>query len=333
LGFRFSSRGVWASGALATLALLAGCGGSGASSGSIPASESGAMRSSHFGAAFSRVKHDTFIDWLYVANQQGGVFVLDSNYNWIQSPVGFSAQCPSGAWISRYGPKKLYLANFGCVGPPYVTEAHQLSNGFGVEQFHYTTSLIDPLFVTSNLPTMSVPQVYVGDFFGKQVVQYAELSNAIVHQCSSNAFIAGVAADNSGDVFVSQLGGSILKYPGPAGLGNCAAGTPIGGTVASGGELLLDNSNNLIECAQNGAVYTIAGPAYNSPVQIPTTASFKCLHMSLNRAGNRLFITEPFLSPPDIQVLKYPSGVVTTTIVPAPSNHNFNPVGVAAYPG
>ena len=97
----------------------------------------------------------------------------------------FSAQCPSGAWISRYGPKKLYLANFGCVGLPYVTEAHQLSNVFGVEQFDYTTSLVDPLFVSSNLPAMSVPQVYVGDFFGKQVVQYAELSNAIVHQCSS----------------------------------------------------------------------------------------------------------------------------------------------------
>ena len=243
-------------------------------------------------------------------------------------------ECPSGEWIPRYGPKKLYIANFGCVNVPKVQELKHLNgNLFGTEQFVYTTSLVDPLFVSSNLPAMSVPQVYVGDFFGKQVVQFAELSNAVVNHCSSNAFIAGVAADNNGDVFVSQLGGAILKYSGPAGLGNCAAGTPIGGTVASGGELLLDNNNNLIECAQNGAVYTIAAPSYSSPVLIPTTASFKCLHMSLNRAGNRLFITEPFLSPPDIQVVKYPSGVVTSTIVPGPSNHNFDPVGVAAYPG
>ena len=85
-----------------------------------------------------------------------------------------------------------------------------------------------------------------------------------------------------------------------------------------------------MEC-NYGAAYKIAGPAYSAAVQVATTATFQCLHLSLNAAGNHLFISEPFKSTPDIQIIKYPGGLVLPPILP--STNVPHPVGVAAYRG
>ena len=48
------------------------------------------------------------------------------------------------------------------------------------------------------------------------------------------------------------------------------------------------------------------------------------------RRGNHLFISEPFKSTPDIQIIKYPGGLVLPPILP--STNVPHPVGVGPQP-
>lgn len=310
-------------GALFASALLAGCSSWQQASLSIPPT-----------SLPTKIKPDPFINHLYVVDA-GRVATLDSTYSWLGDVTG-NNPCPSGGWVTRTGPARLYVANFGCNGTPEITEFKSLNNApYGTFQFHYTTSLIDPLIVTTD----SVANVYASDYGGSHVTEFAQLSNTVLNTCQVPT-PTGVAVNANGDVFVSEvtpgLTPHILRFPGPAGLANCSAGAPIAATLPGGfggGELLLDNNSNLIMCDQSNGVYKIAGPSYSTVHLIPSTASFQCFHMSLNSAGNYLFITEPFKTPQDIQVIKYPSGTFVTTVVASPANHLQNPVGVAAFPG
>ena len=232
-----------ASAALAAVGVLSGCSGGAGSPGAVPAQQQIVGQ--------SKVKPDNFFNRLYVADGSAQVVVLDNTYTWLSNISG-NTPCPSGEWMTRTGAARLYVANFGCNGIPEVTEFKQLgvAPAYGTFQFSYNAGLSDPLFVTTD----NSAHVYAGDYLGQKVVEYAQLSNAVLQQCSGG-FMSGVAVDASGDVFVSEQSPTqIIKYPGPAGLSNCGAGAPIPATLPSGfagGELLLDNSNNLIACDQS----------------------------------------------------------------------------------
>ena len=333
---------MYALGLLAAASVFTGCSNAAQSAAAIvPASQS-IVRPAYVGvgkAAIEAVNPDLYVQRLYVTDSSARVDVLNSSFNWINNITG-NTPCPSGAWVNRTGPARLYVADFGCNGVAGVSEFKTLGTSpYGTFQFNYTTSLVDPLFVT----TGGTQHVYVSDNGGSQVVEFAQQSNVVLNHCTTNpnTYPRGIAVDAGGDVFVATLQPfspmQIIKYPGPGGLSNCSAGVPIAATFPAGSVgsgLLLDNSNNLIACDQaNGGVYRVTAPSYGTAVLISTTATFQCVHMSLNANGNHLFITEPFKSPPDIQIIKYPNGVVLPPLVPGSSNNFMTPVGVAAYPG
>lgn len=320
LGIRLSPLALVRFGALA---ILAGCSSSAGSYSSVPPAQ-GLQRS---------ITPDNYFNRLYIADATAKLDILDNSFNWLNAIYG-TTPCPSGAWINRTGPARLYVADFGCNGQIGVTEYKSLASPplYATPWFTYSTSLVDPIDVTTD----NANDVIVADNGGSAVVEYAQASHTVLHHCTI-PYAVGVAVDANGDVFVSELQPmQIVEYPGPAALTNCSAGVPIGATFPSGsagGGLLVDNSNNLIACDQYDGIYKIAAPSYNVAVQIPTTAAFRCLHLSLNGAGNHLFITEPFIPTPDIQIIKYPNGMVLPPLLPNSANHYIDPVGVAAFPG
>ena len=317
----------YALGALLAISLLCGCGSSTQPAASIPMAQSMA-RPPLVGAG--KVSPDQYVQRLYVTDVNASTHVLDNAYNWLDDITG-NTPCPSGAWMTRVAPKRLFVANFGCNGIPEVTEFKNLNTApYGTFDFSYNATLVDPITATTD----NALNVYVADLLGSQVVEYSHHHNVVLNHCSSpggNSFVSGVAVDAAGDVFVAAgTATHIIEYPGPAGLSGCNGVTLSATIPGQPADLILDNNANLIEC-NHSAVYKIAGPAYSAAVQIATTAAFQCLHLSLNAAGNHLFISEPFKSPPDIQIIKYPNGLVLSPILP--STNVPHPVGVAAYPG
>lgn len=274
---------------------------------------------------------NTFFTHLYVTDQADKIGVLDTNYNWL-SDITNGTPCPSGAWSTRSGPHRLYVANFGCNGPPEVTEYKALTTApYGTLDYTYTASLVDPVSVTTD----SNSNVYVADLLGAQVVEFAQHTNAVLNHCPGGA--TGVAVDSSGNVFVLQPQPmQVVEYPGPAGLANCGAATTLPVTFpsgAAGGELLNTGFNTLVACDQHDGIY------HFTPTQsVPTFVAFSntwgsCLHMSLSHSTAWLVISYPYQAQPHLIVTRWTPNTNGYGVNPSPANHNMNPVGVAFYPG
>ena len=158
MGIRLSPLALVAFGALAA---LAGCSSSAGSYSSVPPAQ-GLQRS---------ITPDNYFNRLYIADATAKLDILDNSFNWVNAIYG-TTPCPSGAWINRTGPPRLYVADFGCNGQIGVTEYKSLTLPpvYATPWFTYTASLVDPIDVTTD----NANDVIVADNGGSQVVEYAQ---------------------------------------------------------------------------------------------------------------------------------------------------------------
>lgn len=321
-------------GALAVLAFASGCS-SGQLSSNLASGKPAALGHLNYSDLGHIQPNNTFFTHLYVTDQADKIGVLDTSYNWLND-ITNGTPCPSGAWSTRSGPHRLYVANFGCNGPPEVSEYKALTTApYGTLDYTYTTSLVDPVSVTTD----SNSNVYVADLLGAQVVEFAQHTNAVLNHCPGGA--TGVAVDNNGNVYAMRPQPmQVVEYPGPAGLANCSAAVTLPVTFpsgAAGGELLYyfnnPNYNLLLACDQHDGIYAFA-PTQSTPALIQNSNVWgNCLHMGLNQgSAGWLVITYPYQAQPHLVVTR-PFGNIHFYVYPTPGNHNINPVGVAVYPG
>ena len=194
-----------------------------------------------------------------------------------------------GVWVDKKG--NVYVANV-------ISNVVEYKRGAGSPICTYSASLTDPI----NGTTDSAGNVYVTDFEGGAVREYAQCSNTVKATFSvSNP--EGVAVDTKGDVFVS-FGGNFEEFTG-------GKGTILGATIGSAAGLILDNKGDLIADDQTNGSIDLVAPPYTTATQLVTGLSDP-FHCSLNSAENLLFNANHGSA--TVTIYSYPSMSLVHTI-------------------
>ena len=213
--------------------------------------------------------------------------------------------------MTRTPPKRLYVANFGCNGIPEITEFKNLNTSpYGTFAFSYNSTLIDPISVTTD----SAQHVYVADFSAIRSSN-CEQQQRRPQPLRDERRRGRRRRRRCRRRFRLERRDADYRIPRARGPQRLRRYAPRGGR--GDGSRSAARQQRQSHRLQPRRRYKIAKPAYNAAVQIATTASFQCVHLSLNAAGNHLFISEPFKSTPDIQIIKYPGGLVLSPILPS----------------
>jgi hypothetical protein len=210
---------------------------------------------------------------------------------------------PDGIWVDQLG--NVYATN---VIGKNVTE---YAKNHTTVAYTYSAGLGDPITVTSDLHG----NVFVGDYnFSANgfINEYKQHHNTVVATCAPGGGVEGLAVDTNGDVFAAYNvngGGSanLVRYK--HGLAGCH-GTLLGVTLHFAGGMVLDSHHDLIVVDQTAPGVDVIKPPYTS---VSTTFGVsQPFRVGLNKANTLLFVCEP--NKTDVEVLKYPSGTLQTTV-------------------
>jgi 6-phosphogluconolactonase (cycloisomerase 2 family) len=212
---------------------------------------------------------------------------------------GISA--PDGLAVDSKG--KLYVCNFG--------------NGTVTEYAKGKTKASTTLTQAGSPKYVSVGTdgtVYVSNFNGSsngQLLEYPKGSKTPKTQISFASFPAGSVVDNDNNLYVAyndDTSGDIqvLEFaPGST------QGTNLGIHVAFGyaGAMTMDNSGDLLIVNQENSAVSAFPPGATQPSK---TFRFSAAYgVTLNKAANRLFVSQPFV--PSVSELTYPKGMASQT--------------------
>jgi DNA-binding beta-propeller fold protein YncE len=245
--------------------------------------------------------------------------VLDHNYA-LEGTVTDATFCPDGNFYDRK--HRLYNADYcGSAVTEYDTSGNLM--------FTYSASgLSNPVGVTVD----SANNVYAADYGGGSasiVVEFPQGNSTPSASCSTGLANEGVAVDSSGAVFVSGNNpstgvGTLLEYPN--GLAGCPTPTTLGATLGFAGGLQVDHAHNLVACDQNVGV-DIIPPPYSS-VSSTITGAADTFHVAINKKNGKIFIADPTNA--DVLVDLYPSGAPFMVLNSA--NGLSDPASVAVNP-
>jgi len=323
-------------GAVAALALLAGCSNSGSAlpSGNVTAQSHARaaharaltgvapqfLQSINFGHPAAHVSPDTpGPKDLAVSDFVGAVEILDRTYA-LERVVTDPSGCPDGDFYDVHG--RLYDADY-CASE--VTEY----TPNGTLKFTYTAAgLSNPVGVTTD----AASNVYAVDFGGGNpsiVVEFPQGNTTPSASCSTGLANEGVAVDSSGAVFVDGENpnsglGVVLEYPN--GLAGCPTPTTLPVSLGFPGGMQIDNAHNVLVCDQAAGIDIIPPPYTSISSTIPGGADN--FHVAINRKNGKIFIADP--ADADVLVDLYPSG--TSFAVLGSANGLFDPAGVATNP-
>lgn len=323
-------------GAVAALALLAGCSNNGST---LPAgkvtdqSHARAQQSRaltgvapqflqriNFNHPISHVSPDTpGPKDLAVSDFVGAVEILDRTYA-LERVVSDPTGCPDGDFFDVHG--RLYDADYCAASVTEYTPN-------GTLKFTYTASgMSNPVGVTTD----AASNVYAVDFGGGNpsvVVEFPQGNTTPLASCSTGLANEGVAVGSNGAVFVDGENpntglGVLLEYQ--HGLAGCPTPTTLGVSTGFPGGMQIDDAQNLLLCDQAAGIDVIP-PPYNSISQtIP--GGLDNFHVAINRKNGKIFIADP--SAADVLVDLYPSG--TSFAVLGSANGLVDPAGVATNP-
>ncbi|HEY5095875.1 MAG TPA: hypothetical protein VII69_12235 [Candidatus Eremiobacteraceae bacterium] len=322
-------------GAVAALALLAGCS---SSSSIVPAARVADL--SHERAEHSRALTGVApqflqsIDFahpvahvnpdtpgprdLAVSDFVGTVEILNRTFapkRIVADPTG----CPDGDFYDIRG--RLYDADY-CAGE--VTEY----TPNGTLMFTYTASgMANPVSVTTD----AANNVYAVDFRGTSasiVVEFPQGNSTPTASCFTGLENEGVAVDSTGAVFVDGADpntdlGVILEYPN--GLAGCPTPTTLPVSLGFPGGMQIDNAHNLVVCDQSAGIDFIP-PPYNSILTMPGAKDN--FHVAINRRNGKMFIADPVNA--QVLVELYPGGALVGVLFGP--NGLTDPAGVATNP-
>ena len=196
----------------------------------------------------------------------------------------------------------------------YGDYVQEYAKGATSPTFTYSAGLSAPADVTTD----SKGNVYIADYLGNAVDEFAQASNTMSATCPLNQ-AEGIAVDGNGDVFASGQSPNVLvEFKG--GLSGCSS-TILGPQLASTGGLALDSENDLLACDQGISVDIIKPPYQSIKRRLP----LNCFHISLNASNKLLFVASP--NNYMVWIVKYPRGASVANI----SEPN-QPYGVAVYP-
>jgi len=324
-------------GAVAALALLAGCSGNGST---MPAKGINDLSHSQSQSRIARAETGVapqFLEKLHFGHGQvnpntpgprdlavsdfgtGGVEVLDHNYA-LEGTISDSTFCPDGNFYDRSHNE--YDADY-CGSQ--VTEY----NPGGTQIFSYAASgLSNPVGVTVD----SSGNVYAADYGGggaSIVVEFPQGSSTPTASCNTGLANEGIVVSSSGAVFVSGNNpntgvGNLLEYS--SGLAGCPTPTTLGVTLGFAGGLQMDHAGNLVACDQFVGV-DIIPPPYTS-ISSTITGASDPFHVALNKHNGKVFIADPGNA--DVLVDLYPSGTPFMTL--NSSNGLSDPASVATNP-
>lgn len=231
---------------------------------------------------------------LYVTDFGSGVVEVLKNSTWAEiGTISSGIDGPDGAFVDKKG--DIYVANYAGLD---ITEYK--SND--TPKFTYN-GVGDPVGVSVD----KAGNVYEADYIDGYVTEWAQGSDTIVAQCSLGGLGEGVAADASGDVFVSynSSGGGAFIKEFKGGLSGCS-GTTLGVSLAFAGGMVLDKNDNIIVCDQEGPTVDVVDPPYNSVTSTLGSGFADPFHVTLNKAETEVYVADNSLA--NVQVLSYPGG-------------------------
>jgi len=328
---------IQALGAVAAIALLAGCSGSGST---MPATKN-IGNQSHVRQSMVRPQTGVapqFLESIHFGRHPGvnpntpgprdlavsdfgtgADEILDHTYT-MEGSVSDPTFCPDGNFYDRA--HRLYNADY-CGSQ--VTEY----NTAGTMIFSYVASgMSNPVGVTVD----SSNNVYAADYGGGSasiVVEFPQGSSTPIASCNTGLANEGIVVAPNGAVFVSGNNpntgaGNILEYS--SGLAGCPTPTTLGVTLTFAGGLQMDHAGNLVACDQLVGV-DIIPPPYSS-VSSTITGASDSFHVALNKHNGKVFIADPGFA--DVLVDLYPSGTPFMTL--GSSNGLSDPASVATNP-
>ncbi len=320
-------------GAVAAIALLAGCSGNGSTmptkgitnqshTRSVVRPQTGVapqfLESIHFGRGSVSPNTPGPRDLAVSDFGTGGVEILDHTYT-LEGTIADSTFCPDGNFYDR---------NHNEYDADYCGSAVTEYNSSGTQIFSYAASgMSNPVGVTVD----TAGNVYGADFGGGSasiVVEFPQGNSTPIASCNTGLANEGIVVSN-GAVFVSGNNpntglGNIVEYPN--GLAGCPTPTTLGVTLSFAGGLQMDHASNLVACDQLVGV-DIIPPPYSS-VSSTITGPSDSFHVALNKHNVKIFIADPGLA--DVQVDLYPSGTPFMTLGSA--NGLSDPASVATNP-
>jgi hypothetical protein len=310
--------------ALAAVATLAGCSGTGQeASSAIPSSGTkqttsrssvdaartgvapGFLTMLHFGHASSRISHwaGKSLKDLYVSDYgTDEVEVLKNKTYKEVRRIKKGLVLPDGEFLDSGG--NFYVAD--ALG----ADIAEYGPGGSSPSFVYSAGMTDPVDVTVD----AKGNVYEAEYneYGA-VNEYAQGSNTIVNSCSFGNGVEGVAVDTKGDVFVDYdpmaYYWTIVEYKG--GLAGCHANVEIVSAGFAGG-MVIDKHGNLIMCDQANADIDVIDPPYDQITRTFTGDFFDPLHVTINKKNSLIFVADPANA--NVQILGYPNGNHVTTL-------------------
>ena len=311
--------------------ILAGCSGTGSISPVVPASHGvrqaisldGSvvapqyLESIHLGEAEPQARPNAGSNLLAVTDfGHNATEILNGSYDLVQRIRG-GMNDPDGDWYDQSG--NLYVANWRGVN------VQEYAPGRSTPTFTYSTGLTNPINVTTDEPG----NVYVVDGRGGFVSEFPQGSNTPTFTCPVHGGPEGVVVTEHGKVFVdlNKAGSGVVEFP--AGLGNCRSEITLGAVLNSVGGMQIDSHHNLVICDQLSQTVDIVAPPYTIVTRVISNSSFSDpFHVALNRSNTLMFVADP--GNYKVEVLKYPSGILVTTLGRA--NGLSIPEGVATNP-
>ena len=242
------------------------------------------MRSLRAIPAKSKVEKDFFV------STTGPEVLIYSNKTYGETGEltnGLSAT--DGVWVDKKG--NIYVANV----PTNVVE---FKKG-GSSPICTYTGATDPINVTTD----AKGNVYVADFIGGFVDEYAQCSNTIEKQFPAED--AKALPSISPAISSSPTAVALEEFK-----GGSTTGTPLGASVGEAAGLIIDKKGNLIADDQAGDILVIA-PPYSSATVLVSGLSDP-FHCSLNEKEKLLFNANSGSG--DVTVYSYPSGSLEQTV-------------------
>jgi len=309
---------IQALGAVAAIALLAGCSGNGST---LPSKGITDQSHARFVAHSQTGVAPKYLQYIRIGRGQvnpntpgprdlavsdlgtGADEILDHTYA-LEGTVTDPTFCPDGNFYDRS--HRLYNADYcGSQVTEYDTSGNMI--------FSYTASgLANPVGVTVD----SSNNVYAADFGGggaSVVVEFAQGNSTPIANCNTGLANEGVVVAPNGAVFVAgnnpnTFVGNIIEYPN--GMAGCPTPTTLAPTLSFAGGMQMDHAGNLLVCDQNAGV-DIIPPPYTT-ITSTITGALDTFHVGINKHNGKIFIADP--ANLDVLVDLYPSGAPFTTL-------------------